>query len=62
MIVDGPLRRGQINISASFTVNKTMEFYGGVNNLFNQQPDLGSITYPTETSGTSFYAGFRTKF
>ncbi len=50
------------NISANFTVNKSMEFYGGVNNLFNQQPDIGSITYPTETSGTSFYAGFRTKF
>ncbi|GEN98293.1 TonB-dependent receptor [Novosphingobium sediminis] len=50
------------NISASFSVNKRMEFYGGVNNLFNQQPDIGSITYPTETSGTSFYAGFRAKF
>jgi outer membrane receptor protein involved in Fe transport len=50
------------NISANFTVNKTSEFYAGINNLFNQQPDLGSITYPTETSGTSFYAGFRTKF
>lgn len=50
------------NVSANFTVNKTMEFYGGVNNLFNQQPDIGSSTYPTETSGTSFYAGFRAKF
>ncbi len=50
------------NISANLTVNKKMEFYGGVNNLFNQQPDLGSTTYPTETSGTSFYAGFRAKF
>lgn len=50
------------NVSANFTVSKLMEFYGGVNNLFNQQPDIGSNTYPTETSGTSFYAGFRTRF
>lgn len=50
------------NISTSFDVGTAMEFYGGVNNLFNQQPDLGSSTYPTETSGTSFYAGFRAKF
>ena len=50
------------NISATFAVNKTQQFYGGISNLFNQQPDLGSTTYPTETSGTSFYAGFRAKF
>lgn len=50
------------NISATFAVNKTQQFYGGISNLFNQQPDIGSTTYPTETSGTSFYAGFRAKF
>jgi outer membrane receptor protein involved in Fe transport len=50
------------NVSATVTVNKKVEFYGGVNNLFNQQPDLGSSTYPTETSGTSFYAGIRSRF
>jgi len=49
------------NVQASFTVNKTFEFYGGVTNLFDQKPDLGSITYPTEYIGRSFYAGARFK-
>ncbi len=49
------------NTSASFAVSKRGEFFAGINNLFNQQPDLGSNTYPTETGGTSFYAGFRAK-
>ena len=49
------------NVSATFSINPKIQFYGGVNNLFNQQPDLGSTTYPTEASGTSFYAGFRAK-
>ncbi|MFM9934956.1 MAG: TonB-dependent receptor domain-containing protein, partial [Novosphingobium sp.] len=48
--------------SASFTVNPKFEFYGGINNLFDQKPDLGSTTYPTEASGRSFYAGARARF
>jgi outer membrane receptor protein involved in Fe transport len=50
------------NIQASFAVTKVFEFYGGVTNLFDQKPDLGSITYPTEYVGRSFYAGARFKF
>lgn len=50
------------NASVNFTVTPKFEFYGGVNNIFNQKPDLGSTTYPTEASGTSFYAGARAKF
>jgi outer membrane receptor protein involved in Fe transport len=50
------------NVSANFTVNKTMALYRGVNNLFNQQPDIGSITFSTEASGTSSCAGLRARF
>jgi iron complex outermembrane receptor protein len=50
------------NIYASVDVQKNFQFYGGISNLFNQKPDLGSILYPTEDIGTSFYAGARVKF
>ena len=49
------------NVQASFAVNKTFEFYAGATNLFDQKPDLGSTTYPTEYIGRSFYAGARFK-
>ncbi|WP_226016844.1 TonB-dependent siderophore receptor [Novosphingobium sp. FKTRR1] len=50
------------NVYGALRVNEKFEFYGGVTNLFNQKPDLGFSTYPTEAIGTSFYAGFRAKF
>lgn len=50
------------NIYASVDVQKNFQFYGGISNLFNQKPDLGSVLYPTEDIGTSFYAGARVKF
>lgn len=49
------------NVQASFAMSKTFEFYGGVTNVFDQKPDLGSILYPTEYIGRSFYAGARFK-
>lgn len=50
------------NIYASMDVNKSFQFFGGVNNLFNQKPDLGSISNPTDYTGTTFFAGARAKF
>ena len=50
------------NIYASVDVNQRFQLYGGVSNLFNQKPDLGSILYPTDWTGQSGFVGARVKF
>lgn len=47
------------DIQSSVHVNDQFTFYGGVRNLFNQQPDVGSTFYPVSAVGRFFYAGFR---
>jgi len=42
-------------------VNELFQIYGGINNAFNQKPDVGSIVYPTDSVGRYFYAGARVK-
>ena len=38
------------------------QLFGGVNNLTDQQPDVGTATYPVDARGRSFYAGVRFGF
>ncbi len=40
--------RWQHDIYASVDVDERFQLYGGVNNLFDQQPDIGTDTYPGE--------------
>ena len=47
------------DIQASVVVSDQFSFYAGVNNLFNQEPDVGSTFYPVSAVGRFFYAGFR---
>jgi iron complex outermembrane receptor protein len=45
------------NIYASYDVNKRFTFYGGVNNLFDQKPAIGTSRYPVSSVGRFFFAG-----
>ena len=49
------------NIYASYDVNKRFTFYGGVNNLFDQKPDIGTSRYPVTSVGRFFFAGATVK-
>ena len=51
----------QHDIYAKFDVDKQFEMFGGINNLFNQKPDIGTNTYPVSSVGRYFYAGARIK-
>lgn len=45
----------------SVDVNDKFEIYGGVNNAFNQKPDIGSDSYPVESVGRFLYVGAKVK-
>lgn len=47
------------DIQARWSTNDGMDFYVGVNNLFDQRPDVGLTFYPVSAVGRFFYAGFR---
>jgi len=49
------------NLYASVDVDKRFTFYGGVNNLFNQKPDIGTSRYPVSALGRFFFAGAKVK-
>jgi iron complex outermembrane receptor protein len=49
------------DIYASVDVTKNFQFYGGVNNVADQKPDLGQASYPVESVGRFFFAGARVK-
>jgi outer membrane receptor protein involved in Fe transport len=42
-----------------WTTSDRMSFYVGVNNMFNQRPDIGSQFYPVSAVGRFLYAGVR---
>lgn len=54
--------RWQHDIFGSVDVGEKLEVYGGVNNLFNQKPELGTGTYPVNSIGRYFFTGARVKF
>lgn len=47
------------SIYAKLTVNEKFDVYGGVNNLWNQKPDIGTQLYPVDSVGRFFYFGAR---
>ena len=49
------------DLYGSIDVNDDFQFYGGVNNIFGQKPDIGANTYPVSSVGRFFYAGARVK-
>lgn len=48
------------DVQAAYAVNERFNFYVGVNNLWNQRPDVGASSYPTSHVGRILYAGVRT--
>ena len=42
-----------------WTTDDAMSFYFGVNNLFDQEPDVGLTFYPVSALGRFYYAGIR---
>lgn len=49
------------DVYGAVTIDK-FQLFGGVNNLTDQQPDVGTATYPVDARGRSFYAGVRFGF
>lgn len=49
------------DLFAGVEVADKFEFFGGVNNLFNQKPEIGTNTYPVPSVGRFFYAGARVR-
>lgn len=50
------------DVRAAYEFNDGFEVYGGVNNLFDQKPDFGELSYPVSGLGRYFYAGFKAGF
>jgi outer membrane receptor protein involved in Fe transport len=51
----------QHDIAINYTVNDRFTIYGGVRNLWNQQPDIGSLGTPISAVGRFGYVGARVK-
>lgn len=49
------------DLYGSIDVTDDFQFYGGVNNVFGQRPDIGANTYPVSSVGRFFFAGARVK-
>ncbi len=47
------------DVQVSMLVEERFNFYLGVNNLFNQLPDVGQTFYPVSAVGRYFYGGVR---
>ncbi len=45
------------SLNVRYTIDESVELYGGVNNLFDQQPTVGSTATPTGPIGRFFFAG-----
>lgn len=45
------------DVFAAYRVLDTLKIYGGVNNLLDNEPDLGETAYPVSPIGRFFYAG-----
>lgn len=49
------------DLSFNYEATEQFEFYGGVNNLFNQKPALGSLNTPISAVGRFFFVGARVR-
>ncbi|WP_212611899.1 TonB-dependent receptor plug domain-containing protein [Sphingomonas baiyangensis] len=47
------------DVQLAIAPNDRFSFYMGVNNVFNQEPDIGSTFYPVAATGRYIYAGAR---
>lgn len=52
-------RKMEHDLRLSAEVNDQFNIYAGVNNLFDEKPSFGSLSYPTSAVGRSFYAGVK---
>lgn len=52
-------QRWQHDLYLSAAVDPRLEVYGGVNNLFDQKPELDTLIFPISPVGRFLYAGFR---
>jgi iron complex outermembrane receptor protein len=50
------------SIYAKVQVNQKFNMYGGVNNLWNQKPEIGTQLYPVNSIGRFFFVGVRMDF
>jgi iron complex outermembrane recepter protein len=48
------------DMQIAYNINDRFRFYVGVNNLFDQEPDVGATFYPVSAIGRFYYAGVRT--
>ena len=46
------------DVSGTYQVNDRVMLYGGVNNVFEETPAIGSISYPVGAVGRTFFFGF----
>ncbi len=51
----------QHDIYLSYNATDSFQFYGGVNNVFGQKPELATDSYPVSSIGRYFFAGARVK-
>ena len=49
------------DVYASYDVSDQFQIYGGVNNLFDQKPALGELSFPVSAVGRFFYIGAKVK-
>jgi iron complex outermembrane recepter protein len=49
----------QHDVYGAVDVSDEFQMYAGVNNLFNQKPDIGTNTYPVNSVGRFFYVGVK---
>jgi iron complex outermembrane recepter protein len=50
------------SMQADYAFNADLSVYIGVNNLFNEKPELDQQSYPVSAMGTFFYGGLRASF
>ncbi len=50
------------DIQVRFSPSETWDFYAGVNNFTNQEPDYGQVSYPVGPEGRTFYVGLSAEF
>jgi outer membrane receptor protein involved in Fe transport len=50
------------DIVVRYRATDTIEIYGGVNNIFDEQPDIGQITLPIGPEGRTLFVGMKAAF
>ena len=50
------------NLSASFAYSERVQIFGGVNNVLEEEPNIGTLGRPAGPRGRFFFAGVNAKF